>query len=103
MRLGEFDTTKERDCEVSDGEEYCSDQPIDVQIERLIPHENYDPQNPNQHNDIALLRLSRDIASTRFIRPICLPIDQRARSDLLENKTMSVAGWGTLKKSQILN
>lgn len=99
VRLGEYDTSKSRDCveELDDGQQqFCNDAPIDVPIEKLITHENYNPQDANQHNDIALLRLSREVPTTRFIRPICLPVESSERSDLLVNKTMSVAGWGEI-------
>lgn len=99
VRLGEWDTSLENDCDDSSDEKFCNDPPIDVAIEQKLPHENYDPQGANQHNDIALLRLSRDVPYSRSIRPICLPLFADVKSDLLINKTMSVAGWGEIHNS----
>jgi hypothetical protein len=82
VRLGEWDTTQQDDCdERYTNERICSPPPIDVQIEQKIPHPQYDPYANNQHNDIALLRLSQDVAFNEFVRPICLPIDESLRSN----------------------
>jgi hypothetical protein len=97
VRLGEWDTSKARDCD-DDNQQFCSDPPIDIQIEKAITHENYNPEDVNQHNDIALLRLSREVPTSRFIQPICLPVEREERSDLLVSKTMTVAGWGNIFK-----
>lgn len=61
VRLGEYNTDTDVDC-VSNGPigEECSDPPQNIPVEDRIAHENYDPQDQNQYNDIALLRLSRD-------------------------------------------
>lgn len=95
VRLGEWDTTTDTDCDDSftDGT-VCNDPPVDIPIEEKVPHSNYDPQGSNQHNDIALLRLSREAPITTFIRPICLPVDSTIRNNLFEKQTLSVAGWG---------
>ncbi|EFN75742.1 Serine protease easter [Harpegnathos saltator] len=89
VRLGEYNTETEQDC-VRDGENsmICSDDPISVGVEEQIAHEQYKPLSRDQRNDIALLRLSRDVQFTRFIKPICLPSNSS-----LGNK-FYVAGWG---------
>lgn len=94
VRLGEWDTTTETDCDTRNGETDCSEPAIDVSIAQKIPHESYNPQSKNQFNDIALLRLSRKITYTDYIKPVCLP-----RGDSFRNKDYSienydVAGWG---------
>lgn len=60
--MGEYDTEKEKDC-VSHGvgAEDCTDDPIDIEVEERIAHEQYDPRDMNQYHDIALLRLKRDV------------------------------------------
>ncbi|XP_071578101.1 CLIP domain-containing serine protease HP8-like [Temnothorax nylanderi] len=89
VRLGEYDTDAERDC-VPDGDDsvVCADDPVTVGVEEQIAHEEYRPLSRDQRYDIALLRLSRDVTFTTFIKPICLP-----SSSSLGGK-LYVAGWG---------
>ncbi|XP_015171014.1 PREDICTED: uncharacterized protein LOC107063621 [Polistes dominula] len=89
VRLGEYDTSSEQDCITSNDVVICSDDPITVGIEEQIVHEQYNPRSRDQKYDIAMLRLSRDINSTNYIKPICLP-----RSESLDGQ-LFVAGWGT--------
>lgn len=39
----------------------CSGPPQNVKVERIIPHEDYDPADSHQQNDIALLRLEHNV------------------------------------------
>lgn len=98
VRLGEWDTATDVDCDdkYSDGP-ICNNPPVDVPIEKLIPHENYDPQGANQHNDIALLRLAHTVTYSDFIKPICLPSQPSLRDNDFVKQTLSVAGWGEEK------
>lgn len=88
VRLGEYDTSSDKDCIQEEDEVICSDDPITVGIEEQIAHEQYRPLSKDQKYDIALLRLSRNIVSTNYIKPICLP-----RTPSFGQK-MYVAGWG---------
>lgn len=104
VRLGEWDTSTDQDCDDSFvNENVCNDPAIDVPIEALIPHENYDPQASNQHNDIALLRLAQNVRYTLYIKPICLPVDQNLRNNDFVKQTLSVAGWGKTEKVSASN
>ena len=104
VRLGEWDTTTENDCDDSFvNEKVCAPPAIDIQIEQLIPHENYQPSAGNQHNDIALLRLAQPVTFSEFVAPICLPFESAARDNNFVNQTLSVAGWGLLKNNTMLN
>jgi hypothetical protein len=95
VRLGEWDTTQEVDCDDSFiNEQVCNDPPVDIPIEKLIPHEQYDPQGANQHNDIALLRLAQPVTYTTYVRPICLPVEPQLQANDFVKQTLSVAGWG---------
>lgn len=71
VRLGEYDTTTDIDCITLDDEQICADPPIDVPVEEKTTHPEYNEKSMS--NDIALLRLNRDILYTDFIQPICLP------------------------------
>lgn len=68
MRLGEWDTNSEEDCDRGD----CSDPPLDIAVEEVLPHENYNPNSKAQENDIALLRLSQPVTYTGVIKMIIL-------------------------------
>lgn len=66
IRLGEHDLASKEDCVggVQPGLEYCSDPPLDIEIEEKIVHEDYNPEDINTHGDIALLRLKQEVAYT---------------------------------------
>lgn len=99
VRLGEWDTTTNPDCETDvRGEKDCAPEHIDVLIERAIPHPQYNPSSKNQVHDIALLRLNRDIVYTDFVRPICLPINNNLRLAAFDGIVMDIAGWGKTEK-----
>lgn len=96
VRLGEWDTSTERDCD----EDECSDAHIDVPITRIVGHEEYNPNVKNQPNDIALLRLSRHVDYTDFIKPICLPEHTNVQ---FEGIKLDVAGWGKTESMSASN
>lgn len=63
--MGEHDLNQTRDCiDDTPGFEDCSDNVLDIAIEEQIPHELYKPNDVNQHHDIALLRLSKEVEFT---------------------------------------
>lgn len=91
VRLGEWDKTTDPDCQDFVDERVCSNGHEDVEIEKIIPHPNYDRQSVSRMHDIALIRLSEDIEFTKFIKPICLPTPHERQVDL-KQKTLVVAG-----------
>lgn len=90
VRLGEWNTSSPVDCIGDD----CSGPPQNVKVERIIPHEDYDPADSHQQNDIALLRLEHNVQFNDFVKPICLPTGNDLRRANLEGNDMEVAGWG---------
>lgn len=65
VRLGEYNTDSDQDCvDEGFGSKYCSDSPVDVEVEKVISHEDYDHTIRGQYNDIALIRLKRDVQYT---------------------------------------
>lgn len=88
VRLGEFNVLTNPDCIQDDEDTICADEPISVGIEEQIVHENYNQYSLHQYNDIALLRLDRDVQTTAYIKPICLP----STASLTEK--LYVSGWG---------
>lgn len=90
VRLGEWNLTAEMDCEHIT--EYCTDAPVNVGIEKIIVHEDYQ-LSKSHYNDIALIRLSRSVSMTDFISPVCLPIAEPQRSKNKVGLRGYVAGW----------
>jgi hypothetical protein len=76
VRLGEYNI--ERDNDGADPEDYG--------IQRIIIHPNY--YKTLKYNDIALLRLDRDVRFNQYIRPACLPSDNVIRGRPV------ATGWG---------
>lgn len=89
MRLGEYDLSTAEDCV----ESLCSDPVVDVRVVESIAHPDYDKDARNQLNDIALLRLDRDVPFTEFIQPICMPSTVRMGRSA-PGVELWAAGWG---------
>ncbi|KAK9758840.1 Trypsin [Popillia japonica] len=77
VRLGELDLSKDDDNSL----------PEDFGVSNVIPHPDYHPLSKN--NDIALIRLSRQVKFTNFIRPACLWNTFNVR----QNSAIAT-GWG---------
>lgn len=90
VRLGEWNTSSVIDCVKED----CSDPVQDIPVEQIIAHAGYSPEDTNQHNDIALLRLSRHVQFNDFAKPICLPLSNDLQRSRFIGYDMEVAGWG---------
>ncbi|CAH2045487.1 unnamed protein product, partial [Iphiclides podalirius] len=90
VRLGEWNISSERDCLERD----CTTGIIDVEVAEQIPHEAYDKSDDHQQNDIAILKLARDVPFNDFIRPICLPLTKEQQTNSYVGYDMEVAGWG---------
>lgn len=90
VRLGEWDLSNDVDCVADD----CSDPVLNVPVELKIPHESYQPRSKNQLHDIALLRLSRPVTYTNWIKPICLPKATHLRNSDFVGQSLDVSGWG---------
>lgn len=72
----------------------CADPVIDMAIESLIPHPNYQPLSKSQVNDIALIRLAKSISFTDWIKPICLPVEKRLQNLNYDEIGLQTVGWG---------
>lgn len=89
VRLGEYDTSKTLDCIEDD----CADPLVNMGIDEVVSHENYDEKAKNRINDIGLVRLSADVTFSSFIKPICLPATL-GMSRSFSNTDLQSAGWG---------
>ncbi|XP_017888028.2 venom serine protease Bi-VSP-like [Ceratina calcarata] len=83
VRLGDLDLKRDDD----------GAHPIDLRFEKKIIHSEY---NKSMHiNDVAILRLERDVQFTYNIHPICLPVGKIAERDFVNTRPF-LAGWGTI-------
>ncbi|XP_072929941.1 CLIP domain-containing serine protease HP8-like [Epargyreus clarus] len=95
--LGEYDIRQDPDCERSDGDLICAPPIRTVQIDTVIPHPGYSPQN--LFDDIALVRLAQPADFTQFsTKPICLPTSPELKAERLDGKQGVVAGWGVTEE-----
>jgi secreted trypsin-like serine protease len=95
VRLGEWDTSTDEDCDQDSDTEDCVDQPLqDIPISRTIVHEKYRLQDVNTLNDIGLVKLTRPAVFNFYVAPICLPHTDQLRNLNLEGQSLDVAGWG---------
>jgi Trypsin len=96
VRLGEWNLATNPDCDDSFvNENVCNFPHFDAGIEELIIHEQYKPLSFNQHNDIALIRLSQRLRFNEFIKPICL---KEAATSLIGQSAV-ITGFGKTEKS----
>jgi len=105
VRLGEFDTETDPDCEedLYSGKNICAPSPQDMGIERIILPPSYDARSINRFGDIGLIRLDRDVQINDFVKPICLPFDDTAPDEYL-GMELRATGWGrteTMKPSNV--
>nr|CAH7748882.1 unnamed protein product [Callosobruchus chinensis] len=61
----------------------------DYKVSDIIVHPNY--RYPEKYNDIALIKVDRDIKFTNYIRPACLNT-----KDYINHKSAIATGWGRL-------
>ncbi|XP_055691133.1 uncharacterized protein LOC129794355 [Lutzomyia longipalpis] len=89
VRIGEYNTSTDPDCEEDD----CAPAVKDIAIEEQIIHPNYNLKT--RTGDIALLRLEEAVQFNDFVQPICLPIADNLKISSFDGKTLHVTGWGT--------
>uniref|UniRef100_A0A182P6H9 Peptidase S1 domain-containing protein n=1 Tax=Anopheles epiroticus TaxID=199890 RepID=A0A182P6H9_9DIPT len=94
VRLGEWDTESEIDCEDLDDELSCAAPVQDFDYERVIVHEGYTGNHADRQNDIALIELKGQVEYNEFVKPICLPEPGTPNKEKLYYGTMWAAGWG---------
>merc|ERR1712110_1086229 len=63
-------------------------------------HPKFDPSSPSGDNDIAILKLAKDLTFSDKIKPVCLPTS--ATKDY-SGKASTVSGWGGTKAYTPLN
>ncbi|XP_060654488.1 serine protease grass-like [Drosophila nasuta] len=97
LRLGEHNIIKKQDCD----EDSCAPPFEDIGHERIFVHEKYSLET--RHDDIALVKLSKDVEFKRSISPICLPTTKILQQKVNNIKDFHVTGWGKTKFSNYSN
>ncbi|KAJ8676185.1 hypothetical protein QAD02_011971 [Eretmocerus hayati] len=99
VRLGEWDTWSDPDC-IKKYEPFsrspelkCAPKFLSVPIDRIYPHPLFNINSPPKYHDIALLQLKRPIEPNKYVRPICLPTNDKI------SPWATVIGWGRTKTS----
>lgn len=91
MRLGEWDLRTDPDC---DEDDICNEPHTDIPVADIIIYPDYYQEGVAQYHDIAILKLEHTVEFTKWIKPICLPIDARIRSMDFTSHSLEVAGYG---------
>lgn len=102
IRFGENDLNQNPDCEGYGSNRDCADAYLNVPVEQVIVHDQYSTFNEQQYNDIALVRLAKNVKFTAFVKPICLPTSNELQIKSLIGDRMEVVGWGKTETSKIL-
>jgi len=84
VRLGEHDVTTEQD-----GARH-----VDIAIEKIIQHPDWDPFTLD--TDIAIIKLAENVTFTRDISTVCLPDDYEGKDIevVIKDPEPVVVGWG---------
>ena len=93
IRVGEHDLDKEGECNADNT--LCSHHQ-DIDIDQIVFHQNYSKPKPFQ-NDIAVIKLARDVVIDDTVSLVCLPYyddEEDYEGDARKNISTSVAGWG---------
>lgn len=98
VRLGEHDLRTDPDCRFSllHRKKTCAPKYQKFKMEKISIHENFD--NVTKHNDIALIRLDRNVEFSENIQAICLP---NASADSIPGELLEIVGWGKVNNSKI--
>jgi len=96
IRVGEHDLNSEDDCK--EDQSFCCPPHQDFDIEEVIFHKSYGKPKPFQ-NDIAVIKLSRNVTENDCVSPVCLPFNDDNEVYATnrfggEHVDTTVAGWG---------
>lgn len=100
VRIGEWDTTVDPDCD----DRGCADPVQDNRI--VLPpivHPDYSKDSRHQHHDIALLRLAKRVKFNVFRKPICVSIDPDMNDRNYDGYSFDVTGMHVRNGIKMLN
>lgn len=92
VRFSELDAISKENCTmVNETEEVCRQE---YEVEDVIVHPEYNKTVRNKVHDITLLKLAKDVEFSKYVQPICLPLDKTIRNMPIADKDFTVTGWG---------
>jgi len=80
--------------------DHCKANPSFVLASAVHKHPNFDINSPSGDNDIAILKLAKDLTFSDKIKPVCLPTS--ATKDY-SGKASTISGWGGTKAFTPMN
>lgn len=103
-RIGELNFKTSPDCIIQNNNRVCAPKPQDIPHEEIIMNPDYN-NGCSQCNDIALVRLQRDVVMDPiYVRPICLPVDPLKDMGFpmseWNTKFGTAAGWGSTARDK---
>lgn len=100
VRLGEHDMRTEIDCEKVDGVDFCADIYQDYLIEDSFIHPGYNVSSKDSFHDVLLIKLNQSVEFSKFIQPICLPLEASLIQENFAGHSFTVSGWGKLYSTE---
>ncbi|KYB26592.1 Transmembrane protease serine 9-like Protein [Tribolium castaneum] len=92
VRLGEHDLLADKDCFTINNYTTCAPPHVDFTIQEVTVHKQYNTRTIQ--NDIALIKVRRQIRFTEYIKPICLPFERHLELKDLAKQKLTISGWG---------
>merc|ERR1712037_121951 len=80
--------------------DHCKANPSFVLASAVHKHPNFDINSPSGDNDIAILKLAKDLTFSDKIKPVCLPT---SASKDYSGKASTISGWGGTKAFTPMN
>ncbi|XP_055643916.1 CLIP domain-containing serine protease B15-like [Toxorhynchites rutilus septentrionalis] len=91
VRLCEWDLADPNECVQIGNDTVCRQ---NYEIEETTVHSHFDRSSNALPNDIALLKLKNVVQFGKYIKPICLPLDNALRNMPINQHQFTVVGWG---------
>ncbi|XP_045136644.1 phenoloxidase-activating factor 1-like isoform X2 [Portunus trituberculatus] len=97
IRLGEHNLSTEIDCESRGGRRTCAPPHQTFTPVEIIRHSDFNSRG-TVSDDIALIRLDKEVEFNAFVGPICIPPPTTDLTTFLGNRQAFVAGWGATER-----
>ncbi|KAK4881493.1 hypothetical protein RN001_004812 [Aquatica leii] len=94
VRLGEYDTRTNPDCDENPIDEDCAASHVDIYVDSIYFHPNYTAKSSSRYNDIALVKLQTAVTYSKDLQPICLPSVSSEGLWINPGSELHISGWG---------